>query len=443
MAESSQRGWKAPVVSPFAEFLRTQRERLSLSQPELASRIHRAASAEGLASGANRHTVSRWESGEKTPNPDSIRWIAGALGAEVAELAELARIQRESAPRALSPPTSGLISKEHVFLMQRREFLAHMLGVGLAIVGLPATTWKWPIPPLRDPDELLQHGSGTIQACWSLLKGPDLGGVPNLLVDWLPQLDVALQRDSALRPQLAQQAAEAYIIAGLVAVLLGRNAESEWCCQQACAHAELSGDPTLQVAALKHLATKYQSARVPLLTLRTYEKALPIASDASPLLRGRTHLGIALAQAECGNRRDAEANFAMAQELFPEHPEEDPAYRYADCNRSSLHHYGGLMRLQFADPTAAWEAFDGAFRDTSLGLVPDRTVVEITNCQARAAIDAGNLDLACHHVEAGIHGAHRLQSPMRLQESMDLCRAVTTRWPREQRLRHLEAQLRG
>lgn len=60
--------------------MRTSRERVGLSQDDLAQRIHSA-----------RSEISRWESGARIPRIDIVTRIADALKIDVEELSEIAQ----------------------------------------------------------------------------------------------------------------------------------------------------------------------------------------------------------------------------------------------------------------------------------------------------------------------------------------------------------------
>lgn len=451
MAEShgNEQGEIAGSQFPLAEAIRFARKNQSRSQDWLAREVKRAARGDGQRSGATRSTISRWESGEITPQPDSVRWIARALNLHVADLSAAANLQREltSARRPLSAADGVARSeytRETAYLMLRRQFLNNVLAVaGLGFVSSPQSS-PWSEDHLfSNLDEFVNLCESNFDACWRLLKGSEVMVVPSVLMTWLPLLDAATSRPSKYHQQIARLACQGYILAGLVTVLQGGNDRAEWCCKQAHQYAVISGDVDLQVAALKHLAAKYQSAGMPLLTLRTYQEALRLCARTTPLLRGRTFLGLALAYAECGRHYEAERNLALAEEHFPDQPQEDASYGYADCNRSSLYHYGGLIRLAFNQAKEAWTTLDAAMHDKQIAVVPERTVIEIVNCQASAAIEQGDLELACEHVEIGHRGGLKLQSATRLAESTALYQRIAKRWPDEPRVGQLAEMIHG
>jgi tetratricopeptide (TPR) repeat protein len=287
-------------------------------------------------------------------------------------------------------------------------------------------------------EEFLPLCEANIRACWYLMKGSEMLVVGSLLLTWLPPLDTLIEQSSKYQKQLASIAAQGYILAGLVAVLQQSYDGAEWCCRQAVEYSRLAEDTNLLAAALKHLATKYNSANYPLLTLHTYQQALPLVNSVSPLLRSRIYLGLALSYAQCQQKPEADQYLGLAQETFPDNPEADPSFLYADCGLSSLNHYQGLIYNKFGHPKKAWETFADVEKLKSKVVVPERTIIEIINCQAEAAVAQKDMKLACAHVQTGIAGARRLKSEKRFHDTYSIYKQMRRIWPHEQGVKQLE-----
>jgi tetratricopeptide (TPR) repeat protein len=287
-------------------------------------------------------------------------------------------------------------------------------------------------------EDYLSMCEQNIFACWRLMRGKEIAVVQSVLCTWLPPLEDIIRQSIAYQKRSASLAAQGYIIAGLVTVLRRDYDAAEWCCKQAIAYSDLAEDYNLKVAALKHLATKYNSAKYPLKTLHTYQEALLSVEQVSPLLRSRIYLGLALSYAQCGERREAFQYWDLTQQSFPAQPENDPSFIYADCGKSSLNHYGGLMYLAFGQAKKAWEIFEEVVQMQQEVSIPERTIIEIVNCKAEAAIVQKNLDLACAHLREGVQGAIRLQSEKRFHDSLSLYKQARAFWPEERSLLELE-----
>lgn len=199
----------------------------------------------------------------------------------------------------------------------------------------------------------------------------------------------------------------------------------------------ISEDRTLEAAALKHLAVKYFDLKHPRQTLQTYQEALQFVDQVSPLMQSRTYLGLAAAYAQMGKRQEALSYLGMAQETFPELPENDAAFVYADCGPSSLNHYGGLIYMDLDQPQKAWETFAEVEQLKQRIVIPERTVIEIVNCQAEAAVAQRNLDLACAHIQVGVAGALKLKSERRFADTFAVYKNMRLIWPHEPQVKAL------
>lgn len=418
--------------------------------------------------------LGRWERGEtRKPYPANVFAVSQTLGVAPEELdlpsvedidfipSPVASTRHDHSPQPTTEqpliattsagiaipayaklPSTPLQVSEDEFTMLRRQFLQWLLSFAGTSGATPAYLPFSRSTDVTDIEPFLHECEAHIRACWRLMHGRDMIVVPTVLMSWLPSLESILRRPSPHQGRLAAVASEAYILAGLVTVLQGHHDRAEWCCRQAVEYATVARNPDLTVAALKHLAAKYLSAQYPLLTLRTYQQAIPYLGHASPLLRSRTHLGLALAYAQVGNRRDADQHLELAHVTFPDDPETDSAFVYADARRASLNHYGGLIHLAFDRPQQAWETFAAVAPHPSAGGVPERTVIQIVNCQTEAALAFGDLELASTHLETAASAARDLGSPKRLRDSAKLYAQLRSRWPTDHRVKRLEPLFR-
>ncbi len=327
--------------------------------------------------------------------------------------------------------------EQDIHVILRRQALQQILGVISFSSLLPFSSPSLVAQPFSIED-YLSMCEENILACWRLMRGKEIAVVQSVLCTWLPPLEHIMRRSTIYQKRSASLAAQGYIIAGLVTVLRRNYDAAEWCCKQAIAYSDLAEDCNLKVAALKHLATKYHSAKYLLKTLHTYQEALLSVEQVSPLLRTRIYLGLALVYAQCGERRVAFQYWDLTQQSFPAQPEKDPSFIYADCGKSSLNHYGGLMYLAFGQAKQAWEIFEEVVQMQQEIMIPERTVIEIVNCKAEAAIAQKNLDLACTHLQEGVQGAIRLQSEKRFHDSLSLYKQAHSLWPHERSLLELE-----
>jgi hypothetical protein len=108
-----------------------------------------------------------------------------------------------------------------------------------------------------------------------------------------------------------------------------------------------------------------------------------------------------------------------------------------NCGRSSLNHYSGLIFLEFNQPKKAWEIFAEVEKMKSNIAVPKRTVIEIVNCQAEAALVQRDMELTCTHVQVGVAGALQLKSEKRFNDTFSIYNQMRLIWPREQKVKEL------
>jgi transcriptional regulator with XRE-family HTH domain len=126
---------------PLVELIVEQRRRQSLSLADVAALVRKSAEDEGKQSGATRQTAHNWERGQ-IPRPDSLRWLARALGIPTERLASAAA--RQAA-------------------MRRRELLrtATVLAGALVVPGMPsAAPWSEDRPGVlgvHELDEVTSH----------------------------------------------------------------------------------------------------------------------------------------------------------------------------------------------------------------------------------------------------------------------------------------------
>ncbi|MGH2733384.1 MAG: hypothetical protein ACRDJG_10700 [Actinomycetota bacterium] len=82
-----------PEYLPLAQLISEARQRQSLSLSGAARAMHKAAQEEGTHCGATRQTILGYERG-RIPHPDTLRWLAVAVGLPVDEVAAAAQKQR-------------------------------------------------------------------------------------------------------------------------------------------------------------------------------------------------------------------------------------------------------------------------------------------------------------------------------------------------------------
>src|SRR2546427_11409891 len=115
---------------PLAQLVLEARRRQSLSLNGVARRMHEAAQQEGTYCGVTRQTILGYQRG-RIPHPDTLRWLAAAIGLPLDEVAAAARSQRRyrlelrllaSTDAPSGEPPCGTLDED----MERRELLLLM-----------------------------------------------------------------------------------------------------------------------------------------------------------------------------------------------------------------------------------------------------------------------------------------------------------------------------
>jgi hypothetical protein len=96
------------------------------------------------------------------------------------------------------------------------------------------------------------------------------------------------------------------------------------------------------------------------------------------------------------------------------------------------------MHLRFGHPKKAWKTFAGVEELKSKIAIPERTLIEIVNCQAEAAVAQKDMELACAHVQTGVAGALKLKSKKRFHDTYSIYKQMRATWPHEREVMDLE-----
>jgi hypothetical protein len=179
--------------------------------------------------------------------------------------------------------------------------------------------------------------------------------------------------------------------------------------------------------------------------MQAYNETQPFVEGSSYLTQSNFYIKQAATYAQCGKTREARNSLEHAYTVFPTHPEEDPAFLYADFGPSSFFLWEGLTLLELArhglaQPKEAWDAFaqvEGAHPKLPLVETTERGRIEIINHQAGTAVVMGDLDCFCTYLTKGIEGAKQLGSAMRHKEATYFYWQARKQWPHETRVKEL------
>jgi len=175
-----------------------------------------------------------------------------------------------------------------------------------------------------------------------------------------------------------------------------------------------------------------------------YERALSDNGQIHPLQYTRVHAELAIAYGQLGQERQALHFLSLAQDQYPQHPENDPSFLYAEFTPSSFILDQGVAYLALArhSPHAryelmAWDTFEQVKPSVGSAAVPVRIRAEIINQQALTAVALRDLDAFEGLLKQGIEGAEALKSAQRRREAQEAWRQALEVWSAEPRVRAL------
>lgn len=174
-----------------------------------------------------------------------------------------------------------------------------------------------------------------------------------------------------------------------------------------------------------------------------YEKALISKDRVSPLLLSRLYVELSVVYAQMKQKQQALRYLCLAQETYPDNPENDSSFLYAEFSLPSLFMEIGRTYLALTQhypeeqySRQAWNTFSQVEKQPTI-LVPERIRVETLNYQAKTAVALRNLDLLCKYLEQGACGAKSLSSEKRRREAIEIYREAKSIWPNEMRVKEL------
>ena len=295
-------------------------------------------------------------------------------------------------------------------------------------------------------DFFLARCAASITACWHLLRGSDLATVDQTLSGYILALESAAQQQTRYQVTAARLASQAHRILRIVALHRRQMQVLERHSRQALYYADVASDTSSRAAALISLANTHFYNSDPAQAVVIYEQALGLGAGISALQRSRAHAELAVAYGQLRREKDAIRSAGIAGELYPDHPEQDHSFLYAEFTSASLSLEQGLAYLALAEQHSgrgyqrrAADFFERV--DQGASAVPDRIRFEITNHQARTAVLLDDLDAFEEHASRGIDGVVLLGSKQRGREIRIALQRAWESWPRERRVRSLGERL--
>jgi len=293
----------------------------------------------------------------------------------------------------------------------------------------------------------LSHCGASLTACWHLLKGSDLDTVDRLLNGYLMELETVARRPSNYQGPAARLASQGHRISGIIALHRNHIRAREHHCKQALEYARIAEDVGSRVSALISLASTYFYDSDPVRAAETYENALTFDAGMSRLQRSRTRAELSVVYGQLGREGETLESAELAEQLYPQQPEQDPSYLYAEFTRASLTLEQGLAYAALAErhPERGYQQIAAnvfaRVEHAARNSVPDRIRYEITNHQAATAVLLDDMEAFEVYMTRGVEGALLLGSKQRQKEVRAAWRLANETWPADPRLRNLGRDL--
>ena len=344
---------------------------------------------------------------------------------------------------AAAPESRGVSGALHAF--SRRQTL-----MTLAALPLTLTTSAGASAGARSASAatefFLTRCAASLTACWHLLRGSDLPAVEQMLSTYLAALDGVAQQESRYQQGAALLASQAHRICGIVALHRDQLRVREQHGKRALEYAAVAGDASSEASALISLGSTYFYGSDPERAAVVYERVADREAGIPQLQRSRVHAELAVVYGQTRREQDAVRAAGLAEELYPDDPEQDPSYLYADFSPASLTLEQGLAYLALAGQYP-----DRGYQNTAAGIfaridratseAPDRIRLEIINHQAMAAVLLRDLDAFETYLSRALDGAVLLASRQRQREIRSAWQSATQAWPGEPRLKALSEGL--
>lgn len=326
------------------------------------------------------------------------------------------------------------------------EFSRRQALLSLAALPLSFAFGSSPVPDApgyaADAEIFLSRSAASITACWHLLKGADLPTVDQILSAYLITLEGIARQNSKFQGAAARLASQAHRISGIVALHRNQLKLREAHCKQAFHYATIASDASGQASALISLASTYYYTSEPARAAAVYERALDLESGMPPLQRSRVRAELSVAYGQLGREQEAIRSADVAEDMYPESPEHDPSFLYAEFTPASLTLERGLAFVALAErfpgrnyQDKAASIFEGLNGMTAV--VPERIRFEIINHQAATAVLRNDLEAFESYIGQAIEGIALLASKQRLRELKMAWHKAAESWPREPRLKAL------
>jgi len=290
--------------------------------------------------------------------------------------------------------------------------------------------------------ETLPLWSMGIASCWQLYMVGGQAELEHLLPTYLAKLSKPTLYPGPDQKAAARLTALVYQLTALLELQRGDFVAAQTNGTQALVYSQLSKDWNVYIASQIRLATIFSARKRVGSALSAYNDALRRVSagyDAvSPILHSWIFAGLGEIQATMGREKEALQFLQLAFTVFPDQPEDDPCFIYAQYDHSMLFLYEGLIFLRLGKPKRAWDAFSQV--DDLKPAPPERMRAEFLKLKAYTSLVLGNMIQSCIYLEAAAKAARAINSDLSFSEVYTLYEHMLALWGQEPRVRAL-AQL--
>ncbi|EFH81217.1 helix-turn-helix domain-containing protein [Ktedonobacter racemifer] len=352
----------------------------------------------------NPVTFSRWERGISDPYPVHIAKMKDLfeLSAEELDLVESEGVGQE--------------------IMTRRDALFAIPGAFLAIEEL-----------MRSSEALAQCAIG-VPSLWNLYFSGKIEDVTAILPMYKSYVTALVLQPSVLQNHAFGLASQVHQLVAEIATDQEDQNAAMIASQEALLYAQSAKDANLMVASLMRQANIFFHRKMSTKALQTYQQAIPIMTQASPLLQARIHIGLAEVHGMRSERQEALRSIGLAHEIFPAQPILDTAFGYTHINEYELDVFGRCQtHLYLGQPKQAVEGLDHITQVMGEQIDP-LPAVDLLYYRGEAASMMGDLEAATKYVEDGAILAKRINSQLYFGKIAATYRDMSQRWANDGRV---------
>jgi tetratricopeptide (TPR) repeat protein len=384
--------------------------------------------------------VNRWESGQHKPNRHFQTQLCQLFGKNAEELGFMAE------PRTTKEEISRTDTHRENITERSSLLIPKQSNETSEIPPLPSQITSQgiydPIPLFHideaTPEEL-GHFTALTETCRHLSEGNELKTAERILWAYLPRVESIAKLSFRDQRTAASITSQGYLLAASLVGHRNNLQARQRFSEQALLYGKLAQDHNLQITALRQLAVTYDYMGNPELVLQISQQAFPYLDDVSPLLRSCIYADVSGAYAQLNLQQEALRFLGLAYEHFPKQPDNEPGFLRTICRYSTLVLCDGLHHLQFDQPVEAAKIFariDGLQPKIP---IPERSRIDLLNCQVEVFIALRNMEQACHYLETAGKASLAIKSERRFQESAVVFQQLQAVWRNEPSVQHLSS----